>query len=501
MLDKLKNKEALTNILLIFLIIQPALDFYILFTDSVRSAAGFSPTTIIRVAFILIMGLMIILIMKKDKKFYVLLFYIFIVLAYSILHCYNNIHVSGILPETYKFSIIAETFYIIRMLIPIAMIYIVCYSNINVERFNKIIVAVVLLFSGTIVISNLLDLSLSSYSEFAMIKGNFFSWFTRANTGYGVIELSSKGFFFSANQISALLIMLLPISLYFTITKFNKLNIITVLVQILSMIMLSTRVATYGWIIIVAAVTIMYLFFTLIKKEFAFKKRKLVFLILVLVMFCGIISIAPITTRKYVKDFVAAEDTSKTDEIKEEVETLPMEEDVIGILSEGYTDYSIPADYIKKIYPLENDVDFWMDFINKPAEQRIGNRAIEGLITSRIKQLRANPMDRFVGMGYSRMTNAGLYIEEDFYAQYYTMGAIGVVLFLFFYIVIIIYSFIRAIKNYKNRFNFLNIILMLSVGTMLIVSVYSGHVLDELVVTIYAGTLCGMLIKLIYEEK
>ena len=81
----------------------------------------------------------------------------------------------------------------------------------------------ILLISGSIVITNFLGIAYNSYG-YEQIADNFFSWFSNHN--YLFNQLASKGFFELANQIVAILILYLPLVIYFLIKKFNIFNLI-----------------------------------------------------------------------------------------------------------------------------------------------------------------------------------------------------------------------------------------------------------------------------------
>ena len=63
------KKDIIKNFFLFFLIFQPFLDCYLLYSDVVINFFGFSPTTILRILVIVIYALYIYLSNKKSRKF------------------------------------------------------------------------------------------------------------------------------------------------------------------------------------------------------------------------------------------------------------------------------------------------------------------------------------------------------------------------------------------------------------------------------------------------
>ena len=88
MVEKLKDEKFIKKLLLIFLVLQPFLDCYLLYTDEVMNIFHFSPTTIIR---FLIIGFLFILVFfnknnKETRK--PILIYSGVILVYIIIHIY-----------------------------------------------------------------------------------------------------------------------------------------------------------------------------------------------------------------------------------------------------------------------------------------------------------------------------------------------------------------------------------------------------------------------------
>ncbi|WP_242865153.1 O-antigen ligase family protein, partial [Paraclostridium sordellii] len=113
-------------------------------------------------------------------------------------------------------------------MIPLSIVFITYNININFDDFAKTILCLLILISGTIVITNIFEVSLNSYTN-EVIKANIFEWFTGAYDKYNYSSLASKGIFNFANQIAAVLVLLLPIGLAIYTYKKTILNLVSII--------------------------------------------------------------------------------------------------------------------------------------------------------------------------------------------------------------------------------------------------------------------------------
>ena len=100
MINTLKNKCTMDNIkkiLIIFLLLQPLLDTYILFEEETINIFKMSPSTIIRIIFVAIMAIMSVFAIKSKKQWVGYITYISLLVIYSIFHLYNATQFSFIL--------------------------------------------------------------------------------------------------------------------------------------------------------------------------------------------------------------------------------------------------------------------------------------------------------------------------------------------------------------------------------------------------------------------
>ena len=491
------KKINLEKLLMFFILLQPFLDFYLLYSERVTSIFRFSPTTIIRILFVGLFAIYLLFKIKYNKKYLWILGYLLIILIYLIFHVFNSLNFNINIGNNYAFSFVTEAFYFIRMFIPIILIFVTYNIKPKEKTFEKTIIGVSLIFSLVIIITNFFKISLTSYGGNNLILGNIVDWFL--NSSYKFEDLASKGFFYSANQISAALIMLLPINIYYAIKTSKKVCIFSSFCLCLSMIMIGTRVVVYGWFLISVAVFIAWIFFSLIHRNKIGITRKKIMTYLVLFVILTVLTInCPLVLRETSTDFAALEAKNITKEINAELYNVKNREEKENFIVKYCETFSIPSVYIEELYKYKNDSNFWIETMKLPYNVRGGNRNIQNLITKRIYNLNNNKYDKFLGMGYSRFRNAELYIEQDFIVHFYTLGIMGIILFLSPYLVISTFSLVYMLINKTLRMK--TTILCMSVYLTLAISIFSGHVLDELIVTIILGFISGYILILTLKK-
>ena len=484
MVEKLKDEKFIKKLLLIFLVLQPFLDCYLLYTDEVMNIFHFSPTTIIR---FLIIGFLFILVFfnknnKETRKSIII--YGLVILIYTILHIITTYSYNIDSFPSFKYSLTAEIFYIARMLLPICIIYIVYTLKINKEEFINLFLWVAFITSSIIVIMNLLNISLTSYGGNNQIDGSLFSWFSSNKPDSRL--LASKGWFNSANQISALFAILLPVCIYSIFDKFSFKRIATLCLCILAMLMIGTRVSTIGWIPIYIVMLLIYLFCSLILKQVEFKWKNFIGSIIIGCFFGVLYIFSPLVNSADSVDQAALD--AYLDEKEIDLENMTVEEYLpfLAINEEFYT----------KLYPYHEHEEFWYYVAKEvPYYKRGGNRNAQTLITEDINSNFKTKLSPLFGLGYSRFENAKIYMEKDFLVHYYTIGIIGIILFLSPYIIILVYKLYQILFVDRKLFNFYNIMLLAILTLPIGISFMSGHVVDELIVSLYIGFITGIILK------
>ncbi len=550
-MERLKNmkkmmidKEVLIKLLMFFLMLQPVLDIYILFEPTVVSFFHFSPTTIIRILFVGLLLLMLGFTLKYSKKYFLMLGYIFLVVLYAIFHHLNAMQFQSNVPGNFGYSFTSEIFYIIRMLLPLIMIIISYHVKFSEKRMQTVIQTLILLISGSIVITNLFSISLASYTK-TSIAANIFTWFTDQYEKYNYLQLASRGFFVSANRISALELLLTPIWLFFFIKKPTKKNIVITIIHIIAMLMLGTKVATLGIILLLILSFLIYCYCCFIQKEFEFSKKILYSFIMFVIIWSSIFPLSPAMNRnnidnnreqnsetmvtckkmkqiplgqiKYEDPLIEYEtddltkcslnkdlEKQKLELVERNLAFLSKEEEKVEYLKSfievEYENFNIKTEFLFESYPYQYNPYFWYDIMKEPLMVRTNFRILEERMLSNIKKQNNNYYDNYFGITFTRMSNI-FDLERDFISHYYTLGWCGLILLLFPYLIIVVFGIILMLFQFKEKINFYNIMLLFSIGITLFAAYYSGNIMDGLIVTLILGFIIGQFVQCVYRRN
>lgn len=300
--NKLINKKIIEKFIFVLLVIQPLLDFHFLFNGALSNVFGFSPSTLIRVAFMGILILLFIFILRNKKERWLYIGYISLILIYAICHHINALNFTDFYGGyDFGYTLKGELFYIIRMLLPLALMIISFHYNFENRTIERIIWCLILLICGSIIITNILEISIGSYSH-VTIEGNIFCWFKNDRCNLNYYSLASKAFFNDPNRLAALLTLLTPLVFYILITNPKIRNGILVIITMLGMYMLGTKVSTYGFLILSILSFIGYIFFALIKKEIKYKHSVGIFMLLIVLGSISIVPFSPALNRTLVEE-------------------------------------------------------------------------------------------------------------------------------------------------------------------------------------------------------
>ena len=234
----MKKNKYIKLFVTILLICLPFLDM--LRTTDIRhfEILGIS---IVEIFNILLIGMAFILTLFKcnKKELFGVTCYLVLLIIYVVLH-YNHIinFDKSIFPKA-DFNFLTETFYIGRVyVLPLALLFILIKNRdiFNKDFYFKIIKIVIAIISFSIVILNVLKLSYISYSNtHNFITHNIFDYFLY----HGDFRLlSSRGWFDSANELSAIMFMIFPINIYLLYKEEKKFNYVLFISQFLAMILL-----------------------------------------------------------------------------------------------------------------------------------------------------------------------------------------------------------------------------------------------------------------------
>lgn len=419
-----------------------------------------------------------------------------LIFIYVILHIIHAKNFNTPVPNDLGYSVIGEIFYIVRMLIPFAIVIITINTKIDREAYERAIKIILSSISLTIVLSNIFRVSLVSYGT-GIIKENIFGWFTGAYKIYTYSDLASRGLFNSANQISALLILLLPIMLIIYTYQQNIKNLLIIILTLISMVMLGTKVALYGAIINIIVYFLVLIVMTIIKKDRLFSKKIFVALGISILIIAILYDFSPVVNRPSLQENYGNEKEIVKVDVLKEYQKNNENNKVIEFIKNNYKLAKIKDEFILQCYPYQYDPEFWIEVFEMPLIQRRDWRLLELKMHKRVMDLNDNTSDKWLGISFTRSEHL-FTLERDFVAQYYSMGILGVILLLGPYILITLACFIKMLLKFKEKFNLRNLITCFAVVFILGASINSGNVMDCLTITIILGFIIGKLTEDIF---
>lgn len=492
------NNQIISYILLTFIFIQSIIDLQFLASYNSIQIIGFTIPTIIRLIGVFIIFIFLIFSIKLKQYYPFIFFYLILIIIYFYFHHQNTLSFTSLSPTNFSYNILEEIFYIIRLLIPIFVIFVTSVTKINEKKIQKLIFLIVLLISGSIVISNVFAIGYGSYNN-NLIQGSIINWFFKNN--YDFYKYATKGWFANANAISSLLVLLLPIVLYYNTFNKNWKWFLILFIQMLSMIMIGTKVATWGLFLELIIFIFIYLFFSFIKCSCQFDYKILIKFILIGVCVIIIYPFSPcyqrIKTDKDRFEYSDQEEKIKLSNFYDELNQISLNEKYdfkVNFIKNEYENFSINPKFIVKSYNYKYDPDFWISIFESDYQSRTNYRLIEQKMFNRLKEIDQRKYNDFLGLTFSRLSKI-FTLEKDFLYQYYTLGLIGLILLVLIYIMVIIYIIIKILFFNKKQFNIYNISFIMGISICLASAYMSGNVIDTLMVMILLGFLLGHLLK------
>ena len=429
--SKLFTKEKLINYVFIFYLISIILDLHIFYN---------SISTFIRVIIISILFLIIFFKYATKKERLWLILYFLLLFIYIFFHLWNasNFNVSFI----NNYSNLQELLYFLKMSINVLLIFIIYKLNIDKNKFYQLITISAFIISFSIIITNIFKIGYTSY-DFNNPQYNIFDWFNTPLINFSLA--SSKGYFHLTNQISAILILYLPILLIHLKENKKKLTFLTII---------------------------------LINKDF--KIQYLLSLFIFLIISFGLYKNCPLLSRNvYYDSIFNIEEDEEIDEDVEIDETKPLKEYTLKELKKYLKNYNISPGFYNTFYPVQNDREFYENYVSMNTSKINDTRFLELQIIKRVKNLNNNSLDTYLGLGYERVINI-FNIESDYVMQYYSLGIIGLILVLGINICLLIYMYFKTLFNLKRYFNFTNIMLIFSLSYVLLSSYFTGNILNAI---------------------
>ena len=486
--NKTNLKDIVKKIFIAFMIMQPVLDIYMSLFDKSIQIVGVSLATVIRFALVFIMLVMIMIHARKNKSTKLFIGYAVAVLIYMVFHHINAVGFKVRLVEA-KYSPFGELLYLARICIPVALIYIIYNIKLNYKDIKKIVISVSLIISLTMIISNLFKFSYLSYSlEQDTISGNMIEWFTKgikpdSEKLNDWVGYTTRGLFQSGNQLSGVMIILVPILTYIAFKEKKTKEWIVLTLHIIAMIAITTRVGAIGGILAMAATVCIYILEKIIHREKVseiFKQKNFYCLIVSVVVIAVVYAFSPFKVRTMSGNFGADLAIGKQTTDNTDVAGSDGEIDKIAYIMENVDNEEINGYYIYQVYPYTDDVDFWFDLMmNVPKYERAGNRKMRALLVNRILERDNRISDYLVGISFTR-SSSFVWPERDFQSQVDALGWIGMILFIFPYIFVFVFAVIQFLRKFKENLYLRRVVYMMALAVGMAAAYLSGHILNEI---------------------
>ena len=516
-MKKFINKNLVYILSCLMIVLHPFIELDYLFYDFLNNYGLPRLTTIINLIIYPLLILLTFILFEKNKK-KVLIFsiiYGLIFLIYFYLHTKNAYIVQELihLPNNYWYSIFDEFIYCLYLIIPLIYIWVFYRQEISDNALKNISFGISGLISIPIFISNIFIFGYSTYE--GDVIDNIFSWFSLPFNPLDnhPRKYASKFFFAEGNTIGILMTIILPLMYYFFLREERKQKKIIygllIFIHSISMMILTTRVATYCAILIPLTILIVYVLFGLLKYE-KINKLFLSFILIMIVITGTILPFSPAyqnqkidaQTYSFQKESESQKDDKDIEEIRKRAESLtPYTKEWLDYYTYMFESYVwflrvTPPIYYTELYDYKYDPQFWVDLMfDYELEERINGRQIQTIFTN-YKWQQLNPYQKSLGMGYSTFMHGGIILERDFVRQYYALGLIGFILMMFAWLILYICIVYRFIRDFiKHKLDFLNILLLMSISIVLAASYLSGHTFDQLSVSMVISLMFGILLK------
>lgn len=405
---------------------------------------------------------------RKNSKYIFL--YLGCCLIYLLLSYYHQQSFKSLIPSS--FNIIREGLTILKIILPVIFCYSLHFQKITLTEYNFILKSWLVFIAGSIIFTNIFKISLNSYSN-SLIKYNIFEW----RKGLYYLFTASKGYFTYANQVSTILLIIIPI-LFYKMLYENKNYFYYFIINCLALLMLGTRVSSIGGLLVIIILLLFYWLDILVKKE---KINKFSLIVLpVIIIWCIILPSSPCYNR-YLElnhKLILPEIKNFQEEKENLFEDNNLSPKYLYVINHYDKNY-LPNFFFKKNYPISYDEDFWYRFVKNHNMNDINYRLIEESIIKRMWEINNNKMDILLGISNDRIQHV-VNLERDFRLHFYAFGIIGWIILLLFYLFLLITAFYKIFqKPIPINYVFLAIIILFIFSSYL-----SGNIINSIFPTL-----------------
>lgn len=449
---------------------------------------------------------------SKRKVLFFASFYIGVVSVYFIAHHWivKDMFELLYLTNRYVYTFATEFRYVITLVIPLGLVYAFFKTEFNQPMVHKIIISTSILISFPIFFGNLLLIGQSTYYP-GPTSANFLTWFMGIYDTINPKMLANRFYFSGGNTVGIVLFAIYPMLLRQFFTSAKKWFILTLIViQGWAMLILATRVATYGAPLMIALVIGVWLFLVLLKRE-KFNWKSLIILSAVLLMFVAALPFTPAIRNLEVdrrNNQLVVEDEYLRQQFKDDIDsgnlipgTAAFNYFYQNIFEDYYWLLTISEEYYKWYYPYIIDPKFYVDLIFEyDFWERQSGRQFQQIFFD-YKWDKLDDTQKLFGFGYSRFMMGSILLEQDFLMQKYTLGYLGAIILTFPWIGLLIYMFYQVVRNLKKACNFDLIVYVAAFGATLGGAYMSGHVLDQFFSSTFLALFAGIILNKLNQLK
>lgn len=440
--------------------------------------------------FLVMIALFLTFLKVKKKKFKLLYTYIIIFFLYLVFHSLNILKFNANLLPLSNINVLRESFYLFRVyFLPILVLFIL-YQNRSIfkkEYIFKILRFIILTISLSIIILNIFKLSYATYdANNVFLKYNIFDFY---KSGVDYKLLSTRGLFHSANEISAILITFLPITIFTLWKKPTKFNYFLYFIHVISMIIVGTKTSAIGALLVCSTAIFINIFMHFTRRS-KIKKRFISFTILTCLYFL----ISPIGL--YYLNYQTPNLEIENENCYIELAYLDNDIDIIANIIDNSYEYRIHEEFVK-LYPIQLDVSFWKEVALRDKRINNDNRVMKIDILKRVYERNNNKYDKLFGIGY---TTNFMDLERDYIYQFYLFGIIGLIVLIGPYFLILIYEVIKIFKNFKKYYSQYTLLPGMSICLSFVIAYLAGHVFGQVSPMIYLSLVIFLLIADLKED-
>ena len=495
------NKEKLQSLnkwLIVFLVVlQPIVDIIRKTIVHDIQFLGFSMFEMLNLI-IIILSLIISIYLYKDKKYFKrFLIIIPVFLIYAIFHYINMLKLNTSVYENLNISFLVETYYLFRVfMIPLLLIISMLYSDIKKDTYIRVVEIMALIISSVIVISNIFLFGYPAYDVDNYVHNNIFGWFFfNSKSYYDYYNITSRGLFNSGNQIASVLFMISPIIIYQAYKKRSIFNYALLVLTSISMLMVGTKIANVGIILVFLTFIVIFFFFKLLDKKSYSIKPILYIFIFIAFLFCfspvshnlryimkggkSLSKVEVLGQNKNPSNQNISEDNKQEYENFIEIQKYDCNnltdiqiKKIINFYKKSSSFIGLSS-FITENYNVDKHTKFWCDYIKN--YNGSDYRELKTSIYENIKRENNNWFDNLFGLGH---TLNFIYTEEDYTYQLYSYGLIGFIVLLGPYFIFILFMFFKILKNYKKKFNIESVVYLMSPIIAMCAAYFSGYMFE-----------------------